>query len=503
MKVGHYIVYFSGLADGHYFGSGFAVHEKLETYVKEFIPISERMSCLKLNTTPINIILVCVHAWMETSEDEVKDGFYNKLDETWDSLCGNTVKIMLGDLNAKCGREPQYAPTIGKESLHAINNRNRLQLISFTVSNNIVVRSTTFPHKNIHRATWKSPDGNMLNQIVHILIENRFQSSIKNIRSYRGADTDHFLLISKFKLKLQGMKSLKERKIKKYVDSIDTHLKDRRTGNIETDWNKINLVIKEKAERSIGGVQNGNTSKKKKLYNETIGQYKDFNPTLKAIKGSNGDTLMEPNDKAKRWREYFIDLLNAEIPVNRIGNTQYQTAEPMISFADDLNIIGNTRDDLEKATKVLEKSADEIGLKINIEKMKIMELLDTDADVMDPDPDDWIYEKVNEFKYLGVCVNTKNDWSQEIGLRIMKVEKASFALSKFFKSKMLSKKTKIRLYTVIVRVILTYGCEAWTYKTISVTERRLTTFENKLWRAICGHKLTQIKCEHWYVEEKV
>ncbi|VVC24148.1 Hypothetical protein CINCED_3A003752 [Cinara cedri] len=33
--------------------------------------------------------------------------------------------------------------------------------------------------------------------------------------------------------------------------------------------------------------------------------------------------------------------------------------------------------------------------------MKIMELLDTDADVTDPDPDDWIYEKVNEFKYLG------------------------------------------------------------------------------------------------------
>ncbi|VVC29242.1 Reverse transcriptase domain [Cinara cedri] len=50
-------------------------------------------------------------------------------------------------------------------------------------------------------------------------------------------------------------------------------------------------------------------------------------------------------------------------------------------------ITGNTRDDIEKATKVLEKSADKIGLKINIEKTKIMELLYTDVDVMDPDPD--------------------------------------------------------------------------------------------------------------------
>jgi transcriptional regulator GlxA family with amidase domain len=40
---------------------------------------------------------------------------------------------------------------------------------------------------------------------------------------------------------------------------------------------------------------------------------------------------------------------------------------------------------------------------------------------------------------------------------------------------------------MIVRVVLTYGCEAWT--TTSVTERRLTTLENKIWRMICGSKL--------------
>jgi len=204
IKVGHYIIYFSGLVDRHHFRTGFAVHEKLEPYVKEFISVSERIACLKLNTTPLNIMLVCVHAPTEKSKDEVKDEFYNKLDETWDSLRGHLVKLLLGDLNAKYGREPQYAPIIGKESLHAISNSNGLRLISFSASNNIVVRSTTFPRKNIHKATWKSPGGNTLNQIDHILIENRFRSRINNIRSYRGADidTEHFLLISKFKLKL-------------------------------------------------------------------------------------------------------------------------------------------------------------------------------------------------------------------------------------------------------------------------------------------------------------
>lgn len=161
----------------------------------------------------------------------------------------------------------------------------------------------------------------------------------------------------------------------------------------------------------------------------------------------------------------------------------------ILGFADDLNIIGNTRDDTEKAAKVLEIAAEKLGLKINTEKTKIMELLDMNTDFTDSDSNESIYEKVNEFKYLGVCINTKNDWSQEIGVRIIKAGKASFALFKFFKNKMLSKKTKVRLYTVIVRAILTYGCEAWT--TTSVTERRLTTFENKIWRMICEPKLDE------------
>lgn len=81
-------------------------------------------------------------------------------------------------------------------------------------------------------------------------------------------------------------------------------------------------------------------------------------------------------------------------------------------------------------------------------------------------------------------MNVKNDWSREIRIRITKAKRAAFALSKFLKSKCFSKKTKARLYTMIIRPALTCGCKAWTIT--SNTGRRLRTFENRIWKPICG-----------------
>ena len=91
------------------------------------------------------------------------------------------MKSLLGDSNAKVGRENIFKPTIGNESLHQDGNDNGVGIINIATSKNLVVKSTMFQHQNIHKYTWTSPDGKTHNQIDHILIDRRWHSSILDV----------------------------------------------------------------------------------------------------------------------------------------------------------------------------------------------------------------------------------------------------------------------------------------------------------------------------------
>jgi hypothetical protein len=80
------------------------------------------------------------------------------------------MKILLGDFNAKGGREDIFKSTTWNESLHKIND-NGVRVVNFTTSKNLTVKSTMFPYYHIHKFTWTCPDGKKHNQIDHILID--------------------------------------------------------------------------------------------------------------------------------------------------------------------------------------------------------------------------------------------------------------------------------------------------------------------------------------------
>jgi hypothetical protein len=97
------------------------------------------------------------------------------------------------------GSHFNFKPIIGNESLHEISNDDGVRLVSFATSKNLSVKSTMFPHRNIHKYTWTSPDGKTHNQIDHILVDRRRHSNVLDVRSFRAADcdSDHYLMVAK------------------------------------------------------------------------------------------------------------------------------------------------------------------------------------------------------------------------------------------------------------------------------------------------------------------
>ena len=83
------------------------------------------------------------------------------------------MKILLGEFNAKVGREDIFKPIIGQESHLLESNDNGVRIVNFATSKNLFVKSTMFLHRKIHKYTWTFADGKTHNQIDHVLIDRR------------------------------------------------------------------------------------------------------------------------------------------------------------------------------------------------------------------------------------------------------------------------------------------------------------------------------------------
>jgi len=80
--------------------------------VKRVEFVSDRLSYIVLRGCWRNIVVVNVHAPSEERSDESNDSFYEELEQVFDHFQKDHMKMLLGDFNAKVGRENIFKPTI-------------------------------------------------------------------------------------------------------------------------------------------------------------------------------------------------------------------------------------------------------------------------------------------------------------------------------------------------------------------------------------------------------
>jgi endonuclease/exonuclease/phosphatase family metal-dependent hydrolase len=155
------------------------------------------MSYIILRGCWCHVIVLNVYAPTEDKTDAVKDSFYKELERVFDKFPKYHMKILLGDFNSKVGREDIFKRTIGNESLYVICNFERIRLVNFATYKNLRVKSTMFPHSNIHKLLGHLQMGNPTIRLTHILVDRRRHSNVLDIQSFRAADcdSDHYLVV--------------------------------------------------------------------------------------------------------------------------------------------------------------------------------------------------------------------------------------------------------------------------------------------------------------------
>ncbi|KAF8785601.1 Craniofacial development protein 2 like protein [Argiope bruennichi] len=130
-------VYYSCQGKTHQFGIGFIVGKRLRNSVIDFQAINIRLCKIRLRGRHYNITLICAHSPTEEKDDPEKDLFYDLLMKSYNSCPAQDMKLILGDFNAKLGRERFLRSHSATESLHNETNENGLILFDFAVSINI------------------------------------------------------------------------------------------------------------------------------------------------------------------------------------------------------------------------------------------------------------------------------------------------------------------------------------------------------------------------------
>jgi len=158
----------------------------------------------------------------------------------------------------------------------------------------------------------------------------------------------------------------------------------------------------------------------------------------------------------------------------------------LTAYAYDIDVVAESEDNLKRTTEKLIDAAKKIGLFINENNIKFIIISRTEQPQNEITIKNLSFERARSFKYLGADINSQVDSHEEIHRKITAGNKCYFSSVQLFKSKKLSRRTKIRLYKTLVRPVVLYACGSWA--TTKSDENKLMIFERKILLRIFGRK---------------
>ena len=131
-----------------------------------------------------------------------------------------------------------------------------------------------------------------------------------------------------------------------------------------------------------------------------------------------------------------------------------------LTYADDTTLMAESEEELKSLQIKVKEESEKVGLKLNIQKMKIM----ASSPITPWEIDGETVETVSDFIFLGSKITADGDCSHEIKRRLLFARQVVTNLDSIFKSRDITLPTKVRLVKAMVFPVVMYGCESWTVK---------------------------------------
>ena len=138
--------------------------------------------------------------------------------------------------------------------------------------------------------------------------------------------------------------------------------------------------------------------------------------------------------------------------------------------------MAESEEELESLLMKVKEESEKVGLKLNIQKTKIM----ASGPITSWQTDGETVETVSDFIFPGSKITADGDCSHEIKRCLLLGRKVMTNLDSIFKSRDITLSTKVHLVKAMVSPAVMYGCEIWTIK--KAEGQRIDAFELWCWR---------------------